>query len=293
MYEHGWYQVAFEHELGEGIAPLEIAGRPLMAVRESDRVRVFDATCPHRGAHLAFGGRVDGGALICPFHGYRIGLGAGGGQDFCVREYRAGVFGGTVFVRLSEREEPDLGAVLAGLEQSHVFVPGFTMEVEASMEIVIENGFDNAHFKSVHGLGQPDLEVRAGERGELVAEGVFQIPSIPGADDAGRRTRYMARAFSPGVMLASLDGEPPYNYKILTGATPRADGRGCTIRLTLLFPGTANPPERLVQGIVQESRKGLELDRRVWDHLVGGAPQQYTELDDAVRRFGGYCASFR
>jgi phenylpropionate dioxygenase-like ring-hydroxylating dioxygenase large terminal subunit len=293
MYEHGWYQIKFAHELPDhGISALELDGRPLMAARAGGRVGVFDAVCPHRGAHLAHGGRLDDGAVVCPFHGYRIGLGEGGGHDFCVRELHGGVAGGGVFARLSGRAEPDLGEVLAELERDHVFVPGFSMQVDASMETVIENGFDNAHFKSVHGLAQPDLAVRTGEHGELVAEGVFAIPAIRGAG-GGRRTRYLARAFSPGIMLASLEGEPPYNYKILTAATPRAGSVGCTIRLTLVFPGTEPPPDRLVRGILQESRKGLELDRDVWDHLVPDAPQRYTDLDDAVQRFHAYCETFR
>lgn len=32
-------------------------------------LRVFDAFCPHQGAHLGYGGRIDEGLLRCPFHG--------------------------------------------------------------------------------------------------------------------------------------------------------------------------------------------------------------------------------
>jgi nitrite reductase/ring-hydroxylating ferredoxin subunit len=36
----------------------------------SGELRVFDAFCPHQGAHLGHGGRMDGELLRCPFHGF-------------------------------------------------------------------------------------------------------------------------------------------------------------------------------------------------------------------------------
>ncbi|MCH9668395.1 MAG: Rieske 2Fe-2S domain-containing protein [Actinomycetia bacterium] len=33
-------------------------------------LRVYDAYCPHQGAHLGFGGVVEGDCLRCPFHGF-------------------------------------------------------------------------------------------------------------------------------------------------------------------------------------------------------------------------------
>ncbi|MFZ0834429.1 MAG: Rieske 2Fe-2S domain-containing protein, partial [Mycobacterium sp.] len=35
----------------------------------SGAVRVYDAFCPHQGAHLGFGGVIDRDCLRCPFHG--------------------------------------------------------------------------------------------------------------------------------------------------------------------------------------------------------------------------------
>ena len=36
----------------------------------SGAVRIFDAFCPHQGAHLGFGGAIDRDCLRCPFHGF-------------------------------------------------------------------------------------------------------------------------------------------------------------------------------------------------------------------------------
>src|SRR5690349_18065891 len=85
---HGWYQVAFERDLQRELTPASLGATRLLLVR-GEGVRAFDATCPHRGAHLGFGGRLEGDAVRCPFHGYRIGLTAAGGHPFRAREYAA------------------------------------------------------------------------------------------------------------------------------------------------------------------------------------------------------------
>src|SRR3954471_10338253 len=94
---YGWYQLAFERELSAELTPLRSA-LPLVALRTRKGVRVFDAVCPHRGAHLGFGGRADQDAIICPFHGYRIGIGTQCEEKaYRVREYSTLLVGGMLF----------------------------------------------------------------------------------------------------------------------------------------------------------------------------------------------------
>ncbi|UCF48982.1 MAG: Rieske 2Fe-2S domain-containing protein [Myxococcales bacterium] len=48
-----------------------VAGEELIARTDTTGdVRVFDAYCPHQGAHLGHGGRLDDDCLRCPFHGF-------------------------------------------------------------------------------------------------------------------------------------------------------------------------------------------------------------------------------
>jgi phenylpropionate dioxygenase-like ring-hydroxylating dioxygenase large terminal subunit len=68
----GWYCVAFSHDL----APREVRAvryfdRELVLYRTASGVaRLVDAFCPHLGAHLGHGGRVEGELLRCGFHGF-------------------------------------------------------------------------------------------------------------------------------------------------------------------------------------------------------------------------------
>src|SRR5690349_6869857 len=107
MQSKGWYQVAFERDLTEELTPTRVLNTPLVIVRSSTDVRIFDAICPHRGAHLGYGGRIDRNAIICPFHGYRIGLRGPGDNTFRVREYESLLVGGLVFVNV--HDGPDNG----------------------------------------------------------------------------------------------------------------------------------------------------------------------------------------
>jgi nitrite reductase/ring-hydroxylating ferredoxin subunit len=303
-FAHGWYQLAFERDLTPPLTPLSFGGRALMAVWSptSGPPRILDAVCPHRGAHLARGGRLAGEVIVCPFHAYRIGLGKESRDGFCVREYRSLLRGGGLFARLSDRDEVDFPEALEALAAGHTFVPGFEMTARTTIDVVIENGFDNAHFRSVHGLmSLPELAVRTGPFGELLAEGHFEIPRTgwyepPGAESRNLRARYVAHAFSPGVFLAELEGDPPYRYRILTTASPAEAPRECTIRLTLLLPqdpGGAGDDERFVQELIEHSRAGLEQDRLIWDHLAPGHVPQLTAADQAAAAFAEFCRRFR
>src|SRR4051812_7091142 len=75
MYGTGWYQVTFERDLTGDVTPAAMAGARLVLVRTARGLLAADAVCPHRGAHLALGGRLDGESIVCPMHGYRISLG--------------------------------------------------------------------------------------------------------------------------------------------------------------------------------------------------------------------------
>ena len=68
----GWFGIVYSDELAKGeLKPLRYFGRELVVWRdEEEQAHVMDAFCPHLGAHLGHGGRVEGCRLICPFHGW-------------------------------------------------------------------------------------------------------------------------------------------------------------------------------------------------------------------------------
>ena len=90
-------------DLPEGRGALVLVdGVEVALFREGGGVHALEATCPHRGASLAFG-EVRSGVVHCPLHAwaFRLSDGAclerGGGA---VARYRASVEGGEVFIEL-------------------------------------------------------------------------------------------------------------------------------------------------------------------------------------------------
>src|SRR3954467_11869859 len=69
----GWYRVLDIDDLAVGeVKALHYFERDLVAFRDAEgAARVFDRHCPHFGADLSVGGRVENGELICPFHSFR------------------------------------------------------------------------------------------------------------------------------------------------------------------------------------------------------------------------------
>ncbi|MDX6740953.1 Rieske 2Fe-2S domain-containing protein [Actinocorallia sp. A-T 12471] len=70
---NGWFAVARAEEVAVGqVRPAHYFGKDLAVFRTvTGEARVVDAYCPHLGANLAIGGRVEGQLIECPFHAWR------------------------------------------------------------------------------------------------------------------------------------------------------------------------------------------------------------------------------
>jgi 3-ketosteroid 9alpha-monooxygenase subunit A len=313
----GWYLLALGDELAEPVTGFMLGDLALAAVRDNGRLRVFDGTCPHRGAHLGHGGRlVDGRAIICPFHGKRIGLGDGPG-GLRVREHEVLDCGGAVFVRLAGSPGDDHGFEVAMKEliATHQVASALIVPVSVPPEIVIENAFDIDHFPAVHLVPRlVGLKVEIGRDGELtIATGfVTKAPAWEAA--SGEVTsRFFARAFSPNLVVTDLGttgglargddppappavpargDDPPAppagRNVVITGASPA--GRGCVARIAIAVP--RGSPEGVADALIAGARHAFEQDLRVWEHLNLDAQSRLGPRDTPVLAFRAFCASF-
>lgn len=275
-----------------------------MLVRTKAGIVAYDAACPHRGAHLAHGGRLEDDHVVCPFHGYSIGLGDASSCSFQVRGYRTLAVGGLVFVLLDEAHDHGFAALMEQLDASHFFVQGFTLATKASPELVIENGFDRAHFSSVHGLAhEPELTLGESSQGEMVVEGLFEAPSEVagwGEEPAatahggqGARIGFTAQVFSPSLCVTRLitDGD---EYRVVSGAVP--DGNGSTtVRVSVIAspaPDGGPPATGPIRQLLRDSRLAYEQDVVIWDHMVADASPRYAPEDELILEFHEFCRRF-
>jgi phenylpropionate dioxygenase-like ring-hydroxylating dioxygenase large terminal subunit len=290
----GWYLVAFESQLTGDITPIDVGATPIILVADGDRIRCFDATCPHQGANLGYGGRLDGRGIVCPFHGKRITLGSQVGIEYCVREYATLGYGGMVFVLLTEQHENGLHDLLQQLVVDHIFMPFNCTLLSAAGELVIENAFDASHFRPVHGVrNSPRLTVRRTEEGSFIAEGelhVAQSTWYRAEADAALRIPFKACALSPHLVFSHMTGDDP--YWVITGTTPTGDG--CLVRQSLAIPRAdgAVPARDRVEYLAKASKEGLEQDRIIWEHLRPPTHPRYAPDDAALLAFREFCLSF-
>lgn len=296
-YSKGWFQVAFELEIPEGLSAVSIGNQRLILLRVGEKLRAFAGDCPHRGASLACGGRLlHDDSIICPFHGYRIGLGKINKNLFSVQEYPLLSFGGMVFVQISS-DPYDKGwpQYAERFVAENVFINGFELRIQAPMETVIENAFDQHHFFAVHGIPTDHFEVHHGEFGELIVKSTFYLPTIASESNnkEAAATQYRAIVISPGLSAVELKGTS--NYMVITGATDIGNGE-CIIRLTLAFPksqfGDAVPAE-VYEPLLKHSRRGLEQDQVIWESLTSSIIPDWTLDDASVLTFFKFCETFQ
>jgi len=292
----GWRLLAFADELAEPVTGLSLASRPLVAVRDQGRIRVFDGTCPHRGAHLGYGGCLtDGPAIICPFHGKWVGLGdqaePGGAGSLSVREHDVIDGGGAIFVRLADVPARDHGfaRAIAGILPTHEVIGAVTGQVRVPPELIIENAFDFAHFPTVHlisRLARP--EVRLGEDGELSIMTSFRTKAPAWETAEGDFTsRFHARAFNPGLVVTELGPDGSSNF-VFTAATAAQGGCLARIAVAVRRPAADGTAAALIEG----ARLAFEQDLLVWNHLDLSAPVCLDSRDTPVLAFRAFCASF-
>jgi nitrite reductase/ring-hydroxylating ferredoxin subunit len=313
----GWYLLALTEELTGEVSPVDLGDRALMAVREGERIRVFDACCPHRGAHLGYGGTlaagraagpvtantvtantVTAGTVICPFHGKRIGLGAGTGR-LCVAEHTSILAGNALFVRLGTDPAGDRGfeQLIKEISAEKEVSAALVQPLSIDPQYVIENAFDVSHFTAVHKVSRvTGFRLRGDGPGWIAVEGDFltKPPPWEAQGNAAFHSRFYARAVSPSLVLTEL-GPPETSHTVITAANPvgaRADrvGRGgCVARVAIgVRPGDRPALPALVDG----ARRAFAQDIVVWNHLNTAAPERFDSADVASLAFRQFCGGF-
>jgi nitrite reductase/ring-hydroxylating ferredoxin subunit len=166
----GWFQVAWADEIAVGdVHRMTYFGTEMVAWRaQSGRVTVMDAYCEHLGAHLGFGGHVEGEVIECAFHGWQWNH---EGRNVCIpyesrpnkgrrmRTYPTVERNASIYIWHDvEGREPffDVPDVFSSFEDGSSPADYYPQQrlhreaLELHPQYVLENGVDFAHFKFVH-----------------------------------------------------------------------------------------------------------------------------------------------
>lgn len=167
-YPDGWFAVAFASELRPGtVLRRRFMGEDLVVYRtRAGVVRVVEPYCPHLGAHLGHGGRVDGEQIVCPFHHFAFGL-----DGACVRtgygtrppaarlvQHAAREVNGAILVWRHAGGAPPAWEVAARPTGGFPSPFQHLATIVDHPQDVVENAVDIGHVGPVHGYR--DLRVR-------------------------------------------------------------------------------------------------------------------------------------
>jgi len=162
---NGWYAVAVSQELAPGtLSTVRYFGQQLVVFRtESGEACVFDAYCPHLGAHFGFGGKVVGERLRCPFHGWEFAASGACEAIPYARRIPSGAQAGRLptierngFVFTwwdASGREPwyEIPEVPEAVDEGWSTPDRYEWTIRAHGQELGENGVDSAHFFYVHG----------------------------------------------------------------------------------------------------------------------------------------------
>ncbi|HEV7774442.1 MAG TPA: Rieske 2Fe-2S domain-containing protein [Conexibacter sp.] len=308
-YPDGWFAVAFADELRPGsVLRRRFMGEDLVVYRtRSGVVRVVDPYCPHLGAHLGHGGRVEGEAIVCPFHAFAFGA-----EGACVRtgygtrppamrlvQHEVREVNGAIFVWHHAAGAPPTWEIAP--QSAEGFPPPFrdvSTLVDHPQEVV-ENAVDIGHIGPLHGYRNacvrqpfeehgPSFTVAA--RGERVLplvgtiEVVFDIV-VHGLGHiwVDARIPRLRAAATFQAMPTPLD---PLHVAIRFGVALRAGGGPAGSHARMLLS------RLLTVGLGPAFRRDQMQDFPVWQHKVYVAQPRLAKGDGPIPAYRRWARQF-
>lgn len=189
-----WYGIARSKELRRGaVLRRSLAGREIVVFRgESGAPAAVGAYCPHLGAHLGRGGRVEGDSIVCPFHRFRFdgagtcvatGYGTKPPQSARLDSWPVCERAGFVLAWFGAAGEPPTWGVP---EPDHAGWTGVwtrSFEIAGHPQDTVENSVDYGHLPYIHDYRNPRLREAPKADGPLFTIGLtFSRPRglLPG-----------------------------------------------------------------------------------------------------------------
>lgn len=306
----GWFHIGWSAEIPiGGVKPMRYFGQELVAFRGDDgTLGVLDAHCRHLGAHLGYDSRVEGGCVVCPYHGWQWDRsGANTVVPFQDRPTRARVRSWPVAERdglIYLWHDPAGGAPRKGWDHPDVFADFDEIPADAAdyfpcypaatvfkpgeaihPQLLLENSADCAHFMFTH---------RAPERPVLESfetTGTRWFARIAFLSPKTRQPALHVYNTNTGIGLtAAVFDSPKQHYRLVLSATP-VDDEYSDIRVSYFYPRHGQTGDELpddVAAMASQIDTLFEEDARIWRHQAFVQKPVYA-LDDRA----GYSAMRR
>jgi nitrite reductase/ring-hydroxylating ferredoxin subunit len=262
-YPNGWYVIGLSRELRpRRLLARKFMGQEIVIFRTaSGTAHAVEAYCPHLGAHFGYGGRVEGEALHCPFHGFEF-----NGSGECLKTG----YGSEVPPKARLRvfplcEQNDLLLVYHDAqgrgptwEVPSVDTAGWTKLLYRSFPLrdhpqeTTENSVDLGHFSFVHGYRSPRTLKEFTAQGPYLSTkyAVTRVFRLAGLDISEYEFEFETEIHGLGYSLVHVS-VPRFAVQALLWVLPTAvDEENLVLRLGLRMKKWKPGPGSLLSPIV-------------------------------------------
>lgn len=300
---NGWFSVAAGGDVAPGdVQPLTYFGRDLVLFRGEDGVaRVFDAHCPHLGAHLGIGGRVCGDGIACPFHGWRF---DGGGHlvevpgldqtpRAAAQAWHVCERNGRIFVWHHGGGAPPNYEVIGYRLNEASWTPWrcSTYRVRVHVQDLTENIIDRSHFSAVHDMAPPErdhFEVRF-EGPSMIVEQSLKVTAV---DVTGYEVQTTSTTCGPGIVAVEVSQDM---IEMLTYITQTPIDEKFT-EVNLIFSMKALADETATESISELNdritNEQFTQDVPIWENKVYRERPMITKIDGPVAQYRRWFRQF-
>ncbi len=267
----GWFSVGrIDELLAEPVAPLHLFGQDLVLWRDDASYNLADAYCPHLGANLAYGGRVEDSCLVCPFHEWSFDAeGANVAIPYAERPNRkARLRTYPTVVRNrhllawyhADPSMKPLWEVTEALPEHPVECLRMDRVIATAWQEVAENSVDMAHFKSVHGTS------RVAPLGELTVDGAYRRVRSTQSFQTSRgefEGQIESNSYGPGMGIVQFT---LMGTVTLVAATTPIEADRVHVRFTMYHPEGDEMAAKIGAGFGAEVARQLDQDIPIWEH---------------------------
>jgi nitrite reductase/ring-hydroxylating ferredoxin subunit len=313
----GWFAVAHSAELRRGgVLTRRAFGRDLVVFRGEAAPAVLEAACPHMGAHLGHGSRVEGEAIRCPMHGFRF-----DGRGACLSTPYAGKVPPSARAKAFEVRERN-GLVLIwhdaqgrepAWEVPEIDGSGFgaprhrTLSFRGHPQETTENAVDLGHLGEVHGYRDVEVQRELHLEGARLAVRYGMTRASPFGLGHPIRAEFDIQAHGLGFSFVEVHVVGTgLHAQYFVSATP-IDPERCEMRAAMrvdrglrasrLHPALGLLPRPLAlslvaRGAFQGFLSDIGQDVRIWEHKRYVDPPALAEGDGPIGRYRQWARQF-
>ncbi|MFT4518389.1 MAG: 3-ketosteroid 9alpha-monooxygenase subunit A [Halioglobus sp.] len=272
----GWFRVSESKDLEAGeVKTVRYLGQEFVLFRGEDgQANVVDPYCAHLGAHLGYGGAVEGNDIRCPFHHWKY---DGGGQcvdvpyakkipeKAFIKAYPTCEKNGIVFMwHHPHGDEPkwEVPEVPEWCAEGWLEPVYHTTTVRSHPQEMAENVVDSPHFHYVHGT--PDIPHK-----EFTFEGhimrAFQALTFTTPDGELKGSVHIeSHGGSIGITRFEGIGE---TLLIVTGTPVDEDHHETVMRFSFrLFNDSIEATKGLADAFIGEVKRQHGQDVPIWEN---------------------------